>query len=133
MIHNPVFIFPSENPKHKKHEPKLEGVVKTDYSEDVDTLSSMNRKIIELEGRIEDSNGRNEMLDANGAAKLTGYSVNTIRQKTSDRTIPFHKLPNGSAVRYSKTELLEWMESGNGKKRESLFDNIANGIRQKHK
>ena len=69
------------------------------------------------------------MLTAQEAAELTGYSINTIRQKTSQEKIPFHKLPNSSSVRYSKLELHEWMK---GRKNEdSLLNNIANTLRKK--
>lgn len=43
------------------------------------------------------------------AADLLGVAPITIRKWTSDKLIPFYKL--GRSVRFSKTELMEWVRS----------------------
>ena len=133
MINNPVFLFSSKQVEEKISKPKL-GTTKMDDSHESSDLSLIiEDKFKEMEDRISVKAGAKEMLDAQGAADFTGYKLNTIRQKTSERKIPFHKLPNSSAVRYSKTELLEWMQNGNTPSKVSLLENIANGIRKRSK
>ncbi len=74
----------------------------------------------------------NEFMNAEQAAEFTGYSIHTIRKKTSLNKIPFHKLPNSSAVRYSRTELQEWMASGKTYSQTPLLENISIGIKKRN-
>ncbi len=72
-----------------------------------------------------------DIITASGAAELTGLSINTIRQKTSKNTIPHHKIPNSSAVRYSKRELQAWITNSQPESTRSLLEGIKKNIRNK--
>ena len=50
-----------------------------------------------------------EVFGIETAAKLTGYSISTLYQKTSHRTIPFFK--QGSRILFKKTDVLSWLTS----------------------
>lgn len=47
------------------------------------------------------------------AMKITGYAESTIRNKVSKGQIPFKKVQGQGKVWFSRTELLQWMNSGN--------------------
>ncbi|MCF8459049.1 MAG: hypothetical protein K9H62_24200 [Bacteroidales bacterium] len=130
MISNPIFTNTIKNSKGKFIQPKANG---NNDLNGLDTESlPFDKRIKGLEERSADVGSDNDMMDAQGAADFTGYKLATVRIKTSKRMIPFHKLPNSSAVRYSKKELLEWMKKGNFVTRVSLLENLANGIRKKN-
>lgn len=132
MISNPIFTNTIKNSKDKFTLPKAEAIGNNDLN-GLDTESlPFDKRIKGLEERSADVGSDNDMVDAQGAADFTGYKLATIRIKTSKKMIPFHKLPNSSAVRYSKKELLEWMKKGNVVTRVSLLENLANGIRKKN-
>ena len=51
-------------------------------------------------------------LTAKEVAAFLQLSLQTIRRYTMNKNIPFHKIDR--AVRYKKTEIIEWVEKGNG-------------------
>ncbi len=126
MVDDPYFVLSS------KEEPIVVSTVESGLEDEVPNIVG-DLKIKKLEDQIRELQQRqseNTMFTAKEAADFTGFSLNTIRQKTSDGKIPFHKLPNSSAVRYSRDQLLEWMR---GKKQESgasLLQGITSGIKR---
>jgi len=51
-----------------------------------------------------------ELLDINGAAKVTGYAKQTIYQKVSNQEIPFIK--RGRKLWFERSALLAWIQEG---------------------
>lgn len=103
----------------------------TQQSEHQDSKSPRSDNNPNLTKQTASEQTSHDILTASGAAELTGLSINTIRQKTSKNTIPHHKIPNSSAVRYSKRELLSWIESTQTLNTKSLLDGIQRNIRKK--
>jgi excisionase family DNA binding protein len=52
---------------------------------------------------------RRELMNIQEAAALLNLAVNTIYEKTSERTIPFYK--HGKKIMFKKSELLAWIDS----------------------
>lgn len=56
------------------------------------------------------SPGKNsDLINIQEAAALLNLAVNTIYEKTSERTIPFYK--HGKKIMFKKSELLAWIDS----------------------
>ena len=58
---------------------------------------------------IEALNNKSDLLNIQEAASLLNLAVNTIYEKTSERTIPYYK--HGKKIMFKKSELLAWVES----------------------
>jgi hypothetical protein len=52
---------------------------------------------------------KEDLLDINGVAKLTGYSKYTIFGFTSSHSIPFFK--RGKKLFFSRTDIISWIKS----------------------
>jgi hypothetical protein len=133
MISNPIFSYTAQNSQNRLIKPEPEVIGKAELNGFEVEVSSHDQSTKVQQVLLTDIRSENDMVDAQGAADFTGYKLATIRVKTSKKTIPFHKLPNSSAVRYSKTELSEWMKNGNTPASASLLENLANGIRKKNR
>ena len=51
-----------------------------------------------------------DFIDILEAAKVTGYSVHTIRKYVQQRRIPFYQRKPGAPLRFVRAELEEWSE-----------------------
>lgn len=52
-----------------------------------------------------------DIIDINGASKITGLSVPTIYSKVSKREIPFSKPEGSKRLYFSKSELIEYVKT----------------------
>lgn len=52
-----------------------------------------------------------DIVDINGASRITGYSKNSIYKMTSRNEIPFIKRPGGRKLFFSKKRLEIWLLS----------------------
>ena len=67
----------------------------------------MNTNVIRIEDRLI---GLDELVDARTAAKITGLSERTIRDKAVRREFPIYKLA-ANCTKYSANDLVEWCEA----------------------
>lgn len=58
---------------------------------------------------VQSFESRRELLNIHEAAALLNLAVNTIYEKTSERSIPFYK--HGKKIMFKKSELLAWIDS----------------------
>lgn len=52
---------------------------------------------------------KSDLINIQEAAALLNLAVNTIYEKTSERSIPFYK--HGKKIMFKKSELMAWVES----------------------
>lgn len=73
--------------------------------------TSVRRAVSEALRDVRDGNGKHVMTEAEAAAYL-GFAPNTLRQWRAEGVGPRYSKPAGSAVRYSRKALDEWLDRG---------------------
>ncbi len=73
-------------------------------------LSETNNQVRPIE------NQESDLCSVKEAAKILGYTTSTVYSKTSKKAIPFIK--QGKMLRFSKTDLNAWINSGKKKTKE---------------
>ena len=63
---------------------------------------------------------KEDIIDFDGALKLTGYAAPTLYAKTRKGEIPCYK--KSRKLFFKRTELIRWIESGKRKTKEDLND-----------
>jgi predicted DNA-binding transcriptional regulator AlpA len=53
-----------------------------------------------------------ELLTNKQTSEMTGYKVNTLYSLVNKRKIPFIKRANSKFLRFNRSEILKWMQSG---------------------
>jgi excisionase family DNA binding protein len=56
-----------------------------------------------------------EFISIQAVGKITGLARQTIYGRVSKGTIPYYKTEDGKKLRFKKSEILEWMNSGKKK------------------
>lgn len=69
-----------------------------------------------------------DFLSIQEIENLTGLARQTIYGRVSKGTIPYYKDANGGKLRFKKSEILEWMESGKKKSEKTIQQEVENYI-----
>lgn len=76
----------------------------------------------------EEKEAADDIIDFNGALKLTGYAAPTLYAKTAKGEIPHFK--KGRKLFFRKSELIEWIETGRRKTQEDINELAERYLKQ---
>lgn len=111
----------------RNHKSKMEQItIKADMPDDLRTmLESIARRQERIESKLDKltSEKDSDMVDAEEAARITGYAKRTFYNLAGRRALRSYKV--GGKLRFKVSDLMEWMESAPRRSAEELREEYA--------
>ena len=84
-----------------------------------------------LNHQMEEVEADNKFISIREVMQLTGKARQTIYGRVSKGTIPYYKDENGGKLRFKKSEIVEWMQSGKKKTEADIQKEVDTYIKSK--